>query len=307
MAKKQSKMADMPGQAMVPQEVALADLVFDPKYQMRVDLPSIDEYVSVLEEVAEGVWPFDAPMHIARVKGKLYVVGGFTRGAAAKKAGRESVLAIVQDATEVEAFKLSLVENARHGYRRTNKDKRNAVTKALARWPGYTAPKIAELCAVSAVFVRRVIDDLKEPEGGAVDPQEYEGDPAPQVEALDGPCPVCACVEWVAHDEGYQCAACQHPHGEPAGTDEDEQPPAGRVLKKPAKPAASVQASVVDVHLGQPVATVPPAGYENVSESKGRQAEAAVGRLVRVLDEMGLLAYAEEHIAAIRELIQGAQ
>lgn len=64
------------------------------------------------------------PIKVARVKGALYLVSGFHRLAAAQRARLGTIASQVATMTEPEAVLVALHDNATHGLRLTNADKR---------------------------------------------------------------------------------------------------------------------------------------------------------------------------------------
>jgi hypothetical protein len=87
--------------------------------------------------------------------GKCYWLwDGFHRFHAERRRGSDTMVLEVTKGTLDDARRLSLGANKEHrGMRRTNRDKRRAVERALAWFPGYSAGKVAELCGVSVRFV----------------------------------------------------------------------------------------------------------------------------------------------------------
>jgi len=53
-----------------------------------------------------------------------------------------------------------------------------------------------------------------EPEGDSESPEPPE---APETTPGDEPCPNCRGTKWTEDEEGWACAKCSHPYGEPAG------------------------------------------------------------------------------------------
>lgn len=117
-------------------------------------IKTTDEAVeSYAEEMADGaVFPpivvyFDGATH--------WLADGFHRYLAAKRIDRATIPAEVQPGGRSDALRHALGANATNGVCRTNADKRNVVEIALEEWPDRANPVIAEICRVSAEFVRR--------------------------------------------------------------------------------------------------------------------------------------------------------
>ena len=92
----------------------------------------------------------------ARGDGTEHWLGdGFHRYFGHKHAGRESILADIRQGTRRDAILFACGANSEHGLRRTNADKRKAVT-LLLQDEEWSARKIAERCAVSPGFVDEV-------------------------------------------------------------------------------------------------------------------------------------------------------
>ncbi len=156
-----------------PKLVSLSEIEIDGYFQSRADIPPTLEY----EELAATgeVWPFAEPVRLAIIKGKKYLISGFTRCSAVAKTGGLQVMAVSAQMTREKAFEISLGENSGHGYRRTNADKAKAVRLALAMWPAKSANSIAKVCKVSHTYVGLVVKKLKQVE--QVDPHELEAAP----------------------------------------------------------------------------------------------------------------------------------
>ncbi len=84
-----------------------------------------------------------------------WLADGFHRVQAAHQAGLESINADVRQGTLRDAVLYSVGANAAHGLRRTNADKRRAVTHLLtdAEWSQWSDREIARRCGVSNNFV----------------------------------------------------------------------------------------------------------------------------------------------------------
>ena len=130
-----------------------------------VDPDTVAEYADVLREAAEfgRPWPFPPLEGVRDTGGDLHLYGGFTRLAAAKAAGWEAAPVRSLRGDDRDALRLALGENATHGQRRTNADKRKAVETALLdrEWGGKSDREVAGLCAVSRSMVLRTRQEME--------------------------------------------------------------------------------------------------------------------------------------------------
>lgn len=280
-------------------DVPLNDLVFDDKYQMRVDIPSVDHYVDLI--TSSEFWPFDRPLVVYRIRGKLKVVDGFTRGRAAVVAKLDKVPVVIMPGGHKEALQHAFGCNAEHGFRRTNADKNKAVLRAIAEYENteVTPAQIALMCKVSRTYVYQLMKSLKGEEtvSESADAQDF---------SELGECPVCKVNSWTETASGITCAACRHPHGEPVGGDQETiDPPPKGVLKKPKKGSKQPEK--------QPASQTPakaetkteakPAGAVNRTKKLAEQASTTLGQLVRQLQELKILDEVREHVAAIQKVV----
>lgn len=265
--------------------VKLSDLAFDPKHQMRVDLPGLDDYTQVIKG-SRKEWKFP-PIEVAKVAGKLYVVDGFTRGNAAKAAGLDEVPCVVTKMTAAESMARAFQSNSTNGYNRTYADKRKAVLQAY-RFYGTEATnrELARRCAVSHTFVAKVLKEFLSPETGSTEPLP-EGrpaavepvDPKPAIDGLTDNCPNCSLQEWYEAEDGVRCRRCDHVHGEPAG-DKDEVVSVGSAAATATPGAAAKAAAKAPAAAGPATAPVNTAPVNLGFEDK-KKAVAACGTLVR--------------------------
>jgi hypothetical protein len=96
----------------------------------------------------------------------FWLADGFHRVTAAKQAGLDTILAEVREGTLRDAILFAVGANAEHGLRRSNADKRKAVTMLLAdeQWAAKSDRAIAEQCRVShklVADVRAEIDTVR--------------------------------------------------------------------------------------------------------------------------------------------------
>ncbi len=118
--------------------------------RIRTNDDAIESYAEDMN--AGAVFPpivvyFDGATH--------WLADGFHRYLAAKRIGRDAILAEVNAGGRSDALRHALGANATNGVYRTNDDKRNAVEIALEEWPELANPVLADICRVSVEFVRR--------------------------------------------------------------------------------------------------------------------------------------------------------
>lgn len=118
---------------------------------------------TTIEEYAEAMKRGDKfPPAVVFCDGEDYwLAAGFHRHAAAIKAEQE-LLVEIRQGTRRDAILFSVGENATHGLRRTNADKRRAVETLLRdeEWSKWSDRKIATQCGVSHVFAGTVRGEL---------------------------------------------------------------------------------------------------------------------------------------------------
>jgi ParB-like chromosome segregation protein Spo0J len=87
-----------------------------------------------------------------------WLADGFHRFHAYRKAGKANIEAAVNAGTRRDAVLHSVGANNAHGLRRTNEDKRRAVSTLLAddEWSSWSDRQIAEACGVTHTFVAAV-------------------------------------------------------------------------------------------------------------------------------------------------------
>ena len=151
--------------------VALGAVRTDGDTQPRVgmDPELVEEYTARMSvgESREVVDPTGTPFPPLVVylddEGVTWLADGFHRLEAARRAGIESMQAIVRSGSRRDAFVASLGANATHGKRRTRADKRRAVRRALeepdllSRSDGY----LSEMCEVTDRFVSKMRLELE--------------------------------------------------------------------------------------------------------------------------------------------------
>lgn len=141
-----------------PQPIQISHILIDRGTQMRAEVNEsvVADYHERLMAVKS--WPFDSPLVVFFDGKKYYLADGFHRYFAAKRCNRVSAPCEVIEGTLRDAIKYALGANANHGLRRTNEDKRTAVTHALSdkEWSQLSSRQIAEMCGVTHPFVEKV-------------------------------------------------------------------------------------------------------------------------------------------------------
>lgn len=156
------------------QEVPLADIIADKRYQPRVEMDKaiVTEYA---KQMAGGdVFP---PIRVIRLAsdGKLYIADGFHRYYAAKKLNRKTIaVEIVKDkGTHTDILLECVKANNTHGLRRTNEDKQRAIEMILSE------PAFAKLgnkkISVLALVSKSMVIDFKRRAAGELTRYEKEG------------------------------------------------------------------------------------------------------------------------------------
>jgi hypothetical protein len=142
-------------------EIPLRDITLDQRLQPRaaLDVETVEDYAARYSEGAD--MPAVTLFHDG---GIFWLADGFTRVAAAGKAGRDTISADVREGTYRDALLFAAAANAAHGLRRTNADKRRAVAMLLAdpECAGWPDREIARHCRVGAPLVGEVRAHLKE-------------------------------------------------------------------------------------------------------------------------------------------------
>ena len=129
------------------------------KTQSRVEInqETVNEYAVDLKEGAK--FP---PIVLYKNEKSYYVGDGWHRIFAFKKAGEKSIDAEIKQGTKRDAILFSVGSNAAHGLRRTNEDKRKAVTLLLEDddWVQWSNREIARQCGVNHTFVGKLRKEL---------------------------------------------------------------------------------------------------------------------------------------------------
>lgn len=133
-------------------KLSLDDVSLDGGTQPRacLDLQTVSDYAEAWSAGAE--FP---PIIVFCDGSKNWLADGFHRYHGATKAGVKTIPAEVRKGTVRDAILYAVGANTSHGLRRTNADKRYAVTLLLkdAEWQEWSDRVIAEKCGVSHTFV----------------------------------------------------------------------------------------------------------------------------------------------------------
>jgi uncharacterized ParB-like nuclease family protein len=148
----------------------------------------IDDYAAALLDGA--VFPKVTVFY----DGEIYwLADGFHRLAAHEKAGKATISADIRQGNRRDAILFSVGANSSHGLRRTNDDKRRAVSTLLAdaEWSNWSDRKIAECAGVSNQFVSNMRLSVNGGQIGTVRTVERNGTVYQQNTAAIGRSPQC--------------------------------------------------------------------------------------------------------------------
>jgi hypothetical protein len=136
-------------------KLKLTEIKVDSSLQGRCKLNQevVDEYSEVLRE--GGKLP---AIKVFRVGSSHYLVDGWHRYFAHKKAGLADIQVDIIDGTKREATLYAVGANDDHGLRRTNDDKRKSVMMLLddMEWSEWSDREIAKAAKVSSMFVGKL-------------------------------------------------------------------------------------------------------------------------------------------------------
>lgn len=143
----------------------------DGELQLRVDLD--EDGIEALKEAYlndEKV----PPVRAVYDGDKYYLYDGHRRCEARKRAGKNSIPCVVRHGTRRDAILEACranIEHDRSGLRRTNRDKRRAVSRLLndEEWCKWSDSKIADYVGVSVSFIGTVRKELASQEGSPID------------------------------------------------------------------------------------------------------------------------------------------
>jgi hypothetical protein len=148
----------------VVQTLSLQQVTLDERAQPRSSINKriVAEYAQEIDRGA--VFP---PVTVFHDGENFWLADGFHRYHANQRASADVVLAEVHEGTLKDAILFSVGANAKHGFRRTNEDKRRAVRTLLddPHWRKWSENEIAKRCGVSRSLVAEVKKEL-ETEGG---------------------------------------------------------------------------------------------------------------------------------------------
>ncbi len=160
-------------------ELKLIRLDGDTQPRVEMSFALVEEYAE--EMVAGAEFP---PVSVVHDGSNYWLYDGFHRFSAASLLGRDRIAAEVKDGTLEQAQWESLSANKSHGLRRSNKDKVNAVIRALEFKPEETAGLIAEHVGVSKMMVSKyrskaesTVNGLQSRKRRGVDGRWYEAKP----------------------------------------------------------------------------------------------------------------------------------
>jgi hypothetical protein len=151
--------------------LALDDITVDETVQARAQMLGedvVEEYAAAMREDEEF------PALVVFQQGGTYILAdGFTRHAAAKRAGLTTFECVVYPGGLRDAMLYAVGANACHGHPRSNADKRSAVLKLLKddEWCRWSSHRIAQLCRVSHQLVLK----LQSTTGRATSQVKYKG------------------------------------------------------------------------------------------------------------------------------------
>lgn len=142
--------------------LALDHITIDTRLQMRESV--CHEHIGQMADVLKEGRDLDGDLPAIFYDGQTnWLADGFQRHAAHGIAGVKKMKCLVRNGTFADALNFAFGANARHGLRRTNADKRKAVTIAVATHPGKNLRDIAALCGVSLSFVSNIKTGRKTP------------------------------------------------------------------------------------------------------------------------------------------------
>lgn len=125
---------------------------------------TVEAYTELWVEAGNGEAPFP-PCDVFYDGSDYWCADGFHRLFAAVRAKQASITCKLHQGTPRDAFLFGCHANARHGLRRSGKDKRFAVERMLAddEWRKLTQQKLAELAGVTKRYVQQVKGDFTPP------------------------------------------------------------------------------------------------------------------------------------------------
>ena len=148
-------------------KLKVSEITMDKALQPRTKLTAeaVQEYA---EEMTNGA---KLPPCVVMFDGETnWLCDGFHRLTAAKQIGLKTIECVVTNGTRIEAMWLAASSNMKHGVRRSNMDKRRAVSIAFECRPTATLGEVADHCGVSrslAKTFRQQMNAVEEIERGA--------------------------------------------------------------------------------------------------------------------------------------------
>lgn len=142
-------------------KLKLEKIIIDQGTQIRtsIDQKTVTEYAEAV--MHKATFP---PLTVFHDGLKYYLADGFHRYFAYKNTLTPEVEVEVHNGTLRNAIEYALGANSKHGLKRSNDDKRNAVMVALndIEWGMLTLREIAELCGVSHTYVSTIKEKMDE-------------------------------------------------------------------------------------------------------------------------------------------------
>ena len=132
-------------------EIITDDLEF--RLRERLSEDRIEHFAEILDELP--------PVEVFDVRGKLYLVDGFHRHAAARKAGRSSLRASVRGGTREEAIERALTANTASSLSLTQSERWHAAVRLKRLRPKSSNRRIARDVGVSEGTVRNIAQYMK--------------------------------------------------------------------------------------------------------------------------------------------------
>lgn len=123
-------------------QIAIDDLTYGPKVRDEVDLDHVARLVAVLDR---------CPPIVVRAE-SMQVLDGNHRTAAAKREGRTHIAAVVVACDDVEAWKIAVVDNGKHGKPFTLAERKAAAVHFIAE-TAWSDGRIAGICGITDVTV----------------------------------------------------------------------------------------------------------------------------------------------------------
>ena len=169
-AKKTAKQAESPShQTTRAKFVERSSILLDDTFRCRLreDSKTVKDYADTFKDYKEAVeknekpdYPFP-PVWIWQDKdGLFYLIAGFHRVNAAKKAGVDQILAKQFIGSKEEALIFAIKDNRTNGLRMSLGDLKYAITKVLELYPNRTAGWVAKTSGYTRSYVYRIQEEL---------------------------------------------------------------------------------------------------------------------------------------------------